>query len=358
MMARAGYAWMAKTKIGQNLKLKEQLQRRIKAQGKSPKTFSTYWYYCEDFLRFLHKQTGNWVHPSKAGRPEVEQWLSAMANDHAAAKNSQNTALQAVLYMYREILDKPLENVNALRAKRAKHTREVMSVQDVAGLFQQLDGIALLAAQLMYGAGLRISDVVSLRLKDISFDRSQLSIKAGKGDKWRFTSFPSVMHDAVRRQIESVKVVWRHDQNDNPNGVSLPDSFRKKSPRAANELRWYWLFPSDCLSRGHEDVLCRHHRHADHISRQIKEASDRAGIITRVTSHVLRHSYATHAHEQGVPMRTLMQLLGHEDIRTTEIYVHADQHAATSAHSPLETLLANPNYNSRSNRLVQLMLRR
>ena len=330
------------------MKLKEQLARKIKSQGKSVKTFKTYWFYCEDFLRFLFAKNGRWVHPSEVGRPEVEQWLSAMANDHSCAKSSQNTALQAMCYVYRHLLDKPLENVNAMRAKRAVHTREVMSVQDMAALFQHLDGAALLAAQLMYGAGLRISDVVGLRLKDISFDRCQLSIKAGKGDKWRFTSFPEVLHSAVRRQIESVKVLWRHDQQDNPNGVSLPDAFRRKSARAANELRWYWLFPSDCLSYGHEGLLCRHHRHPDHLSRQIKDAADRAGIVTRVTSHVLRHSYATHAHEQGVPMRTLMQLLGHEDIRTTEIYVHADQHAATAAHSPLASLLANPTLQAES----------
>lgn len=324
------------------MKLKEQLERRIKAEGKSPKTFETYWHYCEGFLVWIRdRNSGNWVHPNDAGRAELEQWLSWMANDCNCSKNSQNTALQSVLYLYR-MLGKPIENVSAIRAKRAQHTREVMGVEDVRKLFDQLDGVSLLAAQLMYGCGLRISDVVGLRLKDISFERSQLSIKAGKGDKWRFTAFPAVVHDAVRRQIESTKVVWRHDQNDNPNGVSLPDSYRKKAPRAANELRWYWLFPGENLSRGHEGLLCRHYRHPDHIARQIKEAADRAEIVTRVTSHVLRHSYETHAHEQGVPMRTLMQLLGHTDIRTTEIYVHSDEHAATAAKSPLEALLASP----------------
>jgi site-specific recombinase XerD len=197
-------------------------------------------------------------------------------------------------------------------------------------------------AQLMYGAGLRISDVASIRLKDINFERSQLSIKAGKGDKWRFTAFPEVIHDAVKRQIESVKVIWKHDQQDNPNGVSLPDSYRKKAPNAARELRWYWLFPGENLSRGEEGILCRHHRHQDHIAATIKAAADKAGIITRVTSHVLRHSYTTHAHEQGVSVRTLMELLGHESIETTQLYLHADKNGATAAHSPLTQLLSQP----------------
>jgi integron integrase len=324
------------------MNLQEQLRRRVLSQGKSPATAKTYWYYCLEFCRWLRAQHGHWVHPAEVGRDAVQEWLSAMANDQHCAKNSQNTALQSVLYLYREILGQPIENVCAIRAKRPTHTREVLSVGDVALLFEQLDGEALLAASLMYGAGLRISDVLGLRLKDISFDRCQLSIKAGKGDKWRFTSFPDVIHERTRRQLESVTVLWRTDHDQNPNGVSLPGRLRCKMPRAANELRWYWLFPSPVLSRDPNGVLCRHHRHADHLSRQIKLAADRAGILTRVTSHVLRHSYATHAHEQGVPIRTLMALLGHNDIRTTEIYLHADQHQATAAHSPLAQLQVKP----------------
>jgi hypothetical protein len=203
--SRHGRSFFRKTEM----KLQEQLFRKIKTQGKSIKTAETYWHYCEDYLLRLKHNSGDWVHPSKAGRAEIE---------------------------------------------------------------------------------------------------------------------------------ESVKVIWRHDQTDNPNGVSLPDSYRKKAPNAARELRWYWLFPSENLSRGEEGLLCRHHRHQDHIAATIKAAADKAGIITRVTSHVLRHSYATHAHEQGVSVRTLMELLGHESIETTEIYLHADKNGATAAQSPLTQL--------------------
>lgn len=320
----------------------EQMRLKIKTQGLSLKTFETYAKYCNEFFKFLKVSKGQWTHPKEAGRAEIEAWLTHKANVEHCSKNTQNTALQSVLYLYRHVLGVEIQNVSAMRAKRAYHTREVMSVEEVAALFNELAGVDLLAAQLMYGCGLRISDVVGLRLKDISFDRSQLSIKAGKGDKWRFTCFPEVIHESVRRQINSVRVLWSRDQDQNPNGVALPDSYRKKCPSAALDLRWYWLFPSDNLSRGEDKILCRWHRDSDHICRQISQASKRAGIMTRVTSHVLRHSYATHAHEQGVPMRTLMDLLGHNDIRTTEIYVHADQHKATSAKSPLESLLANP----------------
>jgi integron integrase len=323
------------------MKLQEQMRQKIKLQGKSSKTYETYWQYCSEFLAFLKAEQGQWVHPSEVGRPEIERWLTAKAVRQRCSKNTQNTALQAVLYLYREILGITIENVSAMRAKRASHTREVMSVEDVGRLFDELRGVDLLAAQLMYGCGLRISDVVGLRCKDVSFDRKQLSIKSGKGDKWRFTCFPEVLHDRMARQIESVRDLWKRDRNENPNGVALPDNYRKKCPSAANDLRWYWVFPSETLSRGEDGLLARWHRHEDHIGRQISQAAKRAGIMTRVTSHVLRHSYATHSHEQGVPMRTLMELLGHNDIRTTEIYVHADQHQATSAKSPLESILRN-----------------
>jgi integron integrase len=324
------------------MKLLEQMRQKIKLQGLSPKTFGTYSKYCNEYFLFLRNRFGEWKHPKECGRAEIEAWLTHKASAEHCSKNTQNTALQSVLYLYREIIGVQIENVSAMRAKRAQHTREVMSVDEVGRLFNELAGVDLLAAQLMYGCGLRISDVVGLRLKDISFDRNQLSIKAGKGDKCRFTSFPEVIHDSTRRQIESVNSIWKRDQTQNPNGVALPDSYRKKAPSAALDFRWYWLFPSDNLSRSDDGILCRWHRHEDHIGRQISQAAKRAGIMTRVTSHVLRHSYATHAHEQGVPMRTLMELLGHNDIRTTEIYVHADQHQATAAKSPLESLLSNP----------------
>lgn len=324
------------------MKLQEQLRQKIKLQGKSPKTYETYWLYCSEFLIFMKQERGQWVHPTEVGRQEIENWLTHKAVKQHCSKNTQNTALQAVLYLYREVLGIKIENVQAMRSKRPSHTREVISVQDVGRLFAELRGVDLLAAQLMYGCGLRISDVVGLRLKDVNFDRKQLSIKSGKGDKWRFTGFPEVLHESMAKQFQSVRELWNADKTQNPNGVALPDNYRKKCPSAATDLRWYWVFPSENLSRGEDGQLCRWHRHEDHIGRQISQTAKRVGILTRVTCHVLRHSFATHSHEQGVPMRTLMELLGHNDIRTTELYVHSDQHQATSAKSPLESLLVGP----------------
>jgi integron integrase len=324
------------------MKLCEQMERKIKLQGKSPKTFSTYWQWCESYLKFNREHYGKWVHPSALMRDDIERWLTWLTNERHISKTSQNVALQAVLYLYREVLDIKIDNVNAMRSKRPQQVRDVLDQSEVMALFEQMRGVELLAAQMMYGCGLRIGDLLSLRWKDVSFERKQLTVKDAKGDKWRYTSFPECLHDRMRAQLESVKVLWKRDEVNNPNGVSLPHALRRKSPSYARQLAWFWVFPSDSLSRDQAGVLCRHHRDSSHIARCIKEASERAGIIKRVTSHVLRHSYASHAHESGVSLRTLMELLGHGDIRTTEIYTHADKNAATAAKSPLETLLANP----------------
>lgn len=327
------------------MKLADMMRNKIRIQGKSRKTFGTYWHWCEKYVRWLRKPSGQWVHPRDAGRPEIERWLTHLATHERVAKTTQNVALQSVLYLYKQVLGVSIENVSAMRARRPESVREVISVEEVAALFAEMQGVNLLAAQLMYATGLRIGDLVAMRIQNLSFERRQITVHSSKGDKSRRVAFPEVIHDAVARQIESCRVLHAWDcEGNNPNGVSLPGAYRRKSPRAATSFAWFYLFPSDNLSTGDEGVLCRHHRDGDGdaITKQIRYAADRAGIEKRVTSHVLRHCYATHSHEMGVPMRTLQQLLGHSDIRTTEIYVHADKDGATAAPSPLAGLLARP----------------
>jgi integron integrase len=253
-------------------------------------------------------------------------------------------ALQSICYLYREVLKQPLEDVNALRSKRPENVREVVDQSELVKLFAAMRGVELLATQLMYGCGLRIGDVVKIRIKDISFERCQIHIHSGKGDKSRYVPFPKVLHDAVRQQIESMRIVHADDVRQGLNGVSLPDGFGRKSSTAHTEFAWWYLFASDNYSRcPRSGDLYRHHRDKSHIGRLIKDAVKRAGIDKRITSHCLRHSWATHSNEMGVDIRTLQVLLGHTDIRTTEIYVHANKDKATASKNPLESLLANPN---------------
>lgn len=322
--------------------LKEQMLNRIRATGRSEATFSTYWHWCERYLRFVKEKAGAWKHPKECGREEVEAWLSYLANGKEwVSKNTQNLALQSVCYLYREVLKQPLDGVNALRSSRPDNVREVIDQSEIAKLFKALRGVELLAAQMMYGCGLRIGDVVNLRIKDISFERSQIHIHSGKGDKSRYVSFPQCLHGPVSKQIESMRVLHADDVRQGLNGVSLPDGYGRKCKSAHLDFAWWYLFASDNYSRcPRSEKLYRHHRDKSHIGRKIKEASKKAGIDKRVTSHCLRHSWATHSNEIGVDIRTIQVLLGHSDIRTTEIYVHANQHRATASLNPLQILNA------------------
>jgi integron integrase len=323
-----------------DIPLKTQMLHRIRATGRSESTFKSYWFWCEKFFRFVRQRTGRWKHPKECGREEVEAWLSSLANGKEwVSKNTQNLALQSVCYLYREVLKQPLENVDALRSKRPEHVREVVDQSELLKLFAAMRGVELLAAQMMYGCGLRIGDVVKIRIKDISFERSQIHIHSGKGDKSRYVAFPSCLHEQVRKQIESMRVLHADDVRQGLSGVSLPDGFGRKSPKAHMEFAWWYLFSSDKYSRcPRSGNLYRHHRDKSHIGTLIKQAVRRAGIDKRITSHCLRHSWATHSNEMGVDIRTIQVLLGHSDIRTTEIYVHANQHKASASRNPLEEL--------------------
>lgn len=324
--------------------IRDKMLARIRATNKSDETFRTYWHWCERYFRFVRDQSGQWKHPGECGRDEVESWLSSLANSSEwVSANTQNVALQAVCYLYREVLGKPLEGINALRAKAPQRVREVLDVSEVARLFSELRGVELLAAQLMYGCGLRIGDVVNLRIKDLSFERRQIHIYGGKGDKDRLCQFPEVLHESVKRQIDSMRVLHADDVRLGLNGVSLPDGWARKSPSSSLNFAWWYLFASDNYSKcPRSGRLLRHHRDRSHISRQIQAATNRSGILKRITSHNLRHSFATHSAEHGLPIHVLQKLLGHTDIRTTETYLHASKEGATASKSPLEFLLANP----------------
>jgi integron integrase len=326
------------------LPLKTQMLYRIRATGRSEATFKSYWYWCEKFFRFVREQSGNWKHPRECGRDEVEAWLSTLANGKEwVSKNTQNLALQSVCYLYREVLKQPLEGVNALRAKKPENVREVVDQSELLAMFRELRGVGLLAAQMMYGcSGLRIGDVVKIRIKDISFERKQIHIHSGKGDKSRYVALPECLHESVKRQIESMRVLHADDVRQGLNGVYLPDGFGRKCKSAHLQFAWWYLFASDNYSQcPRSGVLYRHHRDKSHIGRLIKDAVAKAGIDKRITSHCLRHSAATHANEMGVDIRTIQQLMGHSDIRTTEIYVHANQHKATASRNPLQELMAS-----------------
>ena len=311
----------------------------IRRKGYSPNTAKTYRHWCEQFLLWLKAKNGRWVHPRGSGREGVEEWLTELAVVRNVSPTSQNVALQAVLFLFREVIRQPLAGVDALRARRPQRMPSVLSVPEVSALFAHLKGQNRLVAQLLYGAGLRIGEAVSLRLKDLDFDQRQIVVRAAKGAKDRVCQMPKRLIAELRRQVESATKFHRQDSAAGVCRVAVPYSFGRKCPAAESSLAWFWLFPSHKLSTCPESKrVGRHHVDESNFGRSLRVAAVRAKILKRVTPHCLRHSFATHSLNQGVDIRSLQKLMGHNDVRTTMIYTHVDAAGASSETSPLDRL--------------------
>lgn len=317
-----------------------ELRQKIRAQGKADSTANAYWYWVDRFLGYCRKEG---IGRETKAEAAVERFLSMLANKENVSANTQNQAFSAICYFFKFVRNRPLVDVSALRAKRPQRVREVLDQSEIVRLFDELHGPALLCARMMYGCNFRIGELGKLRIKDISFERRQIVIRGAKGEKDRIVGFPEVLHDAVSRQIESMRVLWRSDVAEGLNGVSLPKAFGRKSSKAHLEFRWWYLLAADDYSRDPvSGRMLRHHRDMGNIGRQIKDASNRAEIDKRITSHCLRHSFASHSLEQGVPIHVVQKLMGHSDIKTTETYLHVSKDGITASKSPLESLLSNP----------------
>ena len=309
---------------------------RIRQQGKSFQTFKTYWHWSKRYLEYC-KSSG--VGKETPAREAAESWLTHLANVDRVSATTQSLALQSICYLYRHVLKRPLEGVSAIRAKKRKPAPEVCTRDEVRRLVEAQSGLSRLVTLMMYGCGLRISGVMNLRIKDLFFDRNQIHVHGAKGQKDRYVQFPEFLHPMVQRQVESIRMLHASDTKHGRNGVSLPDAFGRKCPSAHKSFHWYYLFCSEAESKcPFTGTLYRHHRDKSNTARQIKLAAERAGIDRRITSHALRHSWATHLSENGVDLRTIQELAGHEHIETTQRYLHVDQNRATATRSPVEAL--------------------
>jgi integron integrase len=322
-------------------KILRDLRTKIRAEQKEESTADAYCNWTRRFLKYC--QASKLSKGNCSAEQAVTQFLSMLANDQDVSANTQNQAFSALCYLYAKVFERPLVGVSALRAKRPDTIREVLDQSELIELFDQLSGRAALVARMMYASSFRIGETVAIRIKDISFERCQIAIRGAKGQKDRMVGFPPILHDPVRLQIESMRVLWKHDMADGLNGVSLPKAYGRKNPSAHKQFACWYLFASDHYSRapisGH---LLRHHQDSGHLGRQISEAAQRCGFDKRVTSHCLRHSFATHSIENGVPIHVVQKIMGHTDIRTTERYLHMAKDGVTAAKSPLEDLLRHP----------------
>jgi len=321
--------------------LKDDYRNKLRSLNRSSNTFESYWPWVDQFLRFHRKASGEWIHPSKLREREVEQFLTFIAVKRNVAAKTQNQAFSALMFLYRRVLKIELHGVNALRAKESMNIPVVMSRAETKRLIENLRGVYLLMAQLMYGSGLRLDETMNLRIKDIDFDRGMIHLKTTKGSVPRTALLPSVIIEPLRNRIEHVARLHRIDTKNGVASVALPFAFGRKSKSAESSLSWYFLFASSSLSHCPETGrIGRHHMDEGNIGREIKKAAAKAKIMKRVTPHTLRHSFATHLLEAGVDLRTIQELLGHKDISTTMIYLHVKMEGVASTPSPLQSLVS------------------
>lgn len=316
-------------------KLIDRINQTIMLKHLSPRTGTTYVQWVLRYINFHDRR-----HPATMGALEVTAFLSWLATNRKVAASTQNQALAAILFMYREVLGVDLPWMdNIVRAKRSQNLPVVLSRREISDLFRAMNGTNYLMAFLMYGTGLRLLECCRLRVKDLDFDRNQIIVRKGKGNVDRVTLLPKKTCNLLQDQVWLVKKQHKQDLLNNAGWVLLGESLARKYPNAGRETAWQWIFPGTrILTEKKSGLRFRHHTHESVLPKAIKLASIHAGITKRVSAHVLRHSFATHLLEDGYDIRTIQKLLGHKDIRTTMIYTHVLENGPMGVRSPADLL--------------------
>lgn len=314
-------------------RLLERVRAAIRLRHYSLRTEQSYLDWIRRFIRFHEMR-----HPSEMGSEEVRAFLSHLAIEGKVAASTQNQALNAIAFLYRNVLEMDLPRLaDVERASKPRRLPVVLSRPEVASLFGQLGGRNRLMASLLYGSGLRLMECVRLRVKDVDFALGQIVVRDGKGRKDRITMLPESLNDSLRAQIATVETFHRRDVSDGIAGVFLPSALERKLPRAGHELAWQWLFPARERSVDpRAGVRRRHHVSETGLQRAVKRAVRRAGIRKPASCHTLRHSFATHLLEDGYDIRTVQALLGHRNVQTTMIYTHVLNRPGLAVRSPLD----------------------
>ena len=281
-------------------------------------------------------------HPRELGAREVEQFLTHLAVERRVSAGTQNQALQALLFLYRHVLEAQLPWLDGVtRAGASRHLPVVLTREEVSALLAQLNGTPRLIAGLLYGGGLRLTEALRLRVKDLALERGELIIREAKGGKDRVTTLPAALQPAVRAHLARLHAWFEAERRCNRPGVSLPRALAAKYPRAALQWGWQYLFPARTLSVDpYTRRPQRHHLHETSVQRAVQFAVRRAGLTQPASCHTLRHCFATHLLEDGYDIRTVQELLGHADVKTTMIYTHVTKKGARGVRSPLDGVIA------------------
>jgi integron integrase len=318
-----------------NRRLIERFREAIRSRHYSRRTEQAYWYWIRWFIRHHGMR-----HPTELGAAEVTAFLSWLATKRDVAAATQNQALSALLFLYKQVLGTELPWLEGIaHAKRPVRLPVVLTQAEVARLLSALEGVPWLMCALLYGAGLRQIECLSLRVKDVDFAYRQILVRDGKGGKDRVTMLPQNLVEPLRAQLGRVRILHRRDLAEGYGEVWLPHALARKYRRVGFEWGWQFIFPSGNRSADPDSgVIRRHHVHPDTLGRVVKRAARAARIVKPVTSHTLRHSFATHLLEAGYDIRTVQELLGHADVSTTMIYTHVLNKGGRGVASPLDRI--------------------
>ncbi|MDO9302156.1 MAG: integron integrase [Anaerolineales bacterium] len=349
------------TSSPQGKKLLDQYRDVINLKHYSPRTGDTYILWAKEYILFHHKR-----HPKEMGAPEINQFLTHLASEKKISASTQNQVLSAILFLYRHVLHIELDeaSLSEFRPQRAKTVPTVMSKDEVKRVFANLTGVNKLVSQVMYGGGLRVMETMRLRVKDIDFDNHQIIVRDGKGENDRVTILADAVIEPLQRHLKYVKLIHEKDLSDGFGSVYLPYALNRKYPNANKDWIWQYIFPALELSKdphaqppspisalemgkgrdggalkmgeGRAGGLRRHHLHESTVQKAVKEAARRAKVDKHVTPHTFRHSFATHLLQNGYDIRTVQELLGHKDVKTTMIYTHVLQRGGLAVKSPLD----------------------
>ena len=314
-------------------KLLQLVRDKVRAKHYSYRTEHAYVAWIRRFILFNGKR-----HPTDMGAVEVESFLTNLAVERQVSASTQNQALGAILFLYREVLGQQLPWIeNVVRARRSAHLPVVLARREVQALLEQIEPQFHLIGQLLYGSGLRLMEAVRLRVKDVDFDYAQVVVRDGKGQKDRVTILPDAVATAMQTHLRTVRIQHNWATQHGYGGVELPDALAQKYPGASSDWGWQYVFPALRPSRDpRSNTFRRHHLHERSVQRAVQLAARRAGIAKPVGPHTLRHCFATHLLERGYDIRTVQELMGHSDVRTTQIYTHVMKKGAGAVKSPLD----------------------
>jgi integron integrase len=319
-----------------DLKLMDQVRETLRYYHYAYRTEQTYCQWILRYIVFFNKKK----HPKDLGAKDVERFLSHLATQGNVAASTQRQALNALVFLYRDVLLRPLsDSIAPVRAKREPRPPTVLTREEVQRILKAMDGTHALMARLIYGSGMRLMECVRLRIQDVDFGQGNIYVRGGKGGKDRTTILPHNVRADLQNHIERVKDLHRQDLEQGYGEVHLPNALSRKYPKAARQTSWQYVFPGKNRSTDpRSGKIMRHHVMESGLQKAVKTAVRKAGIDKRATVHTLRHSFATHMLENGINIRVLQELMGHADVKTTEMYTHVMQRDIQAIRSPLDML--------------------